>query len=159
MQVLQIHDDINSRRSASRIGKIIQNWCILLKCKIIQIWNAACSKLENSPHSRTLAGAMFWAIFPPAALPTVADRRLRMVTPYGRLRSAHLYRHFIISTQTCGRIQTDIWRFQTDSHGIQTDNLLWTFYATRYFFWYHIIIYIIYNNISIQLLLCYNQRN
>lgn len=84
---------------------------------------------------------MFWTIFPPAALPTVADRRLRMVTPYGRLRSAHLYRHFIISTQTCGRIQTDIWRFQTvndsiqtDSHGIQTDNLLWTFYATRYFF-------------------------
>jgi hypothetical protein len=158
MQVSQMHDYINSRRSASRIGKIIQKWCILLKYKMIQIWNAACSKLENSPHSRTLTGAMFWAIFPPAALPTVADRRLRKITPCGRLRSAHLYRHFIISPQTCGRIQTDIWRFQTDSHGIQTDNLLWTFYATRYFFYTILLFCIIYNNISIQLLLCYNQR-
>jgi hypothetical protein len=35
--------------------------------------------------SRTLPGAMSWAILPRAALPAVAYPRLRMVTPCGRI--------------------------------------------------------------------------
>ena len=53
-------------------------------------------QMWNIPHSRTLTGAMFRAIFPPAALPTVTDRRLRKITPCGRLCFALLGSYTIL---------------------------------------------------------------